>query len=150
MRMDAGRVILVVEDSDEDYEATLRAFHKAEVNRPVRRCVDGEEALDYLLCRGRYAESGKAPRPALVLLDLNLPGTDGHEVLEQIKAHCQTRDTPVVVLTTSSSPRDIDACYRHGANSYIIKPVNFERLLGSIRQLNQYWFETVSLPGGNS
>ncbi|WZO98099.1 response regulator [Isosphaeraceae bacterium EP7] len=146
--MDSGRVILVVEDSDEDFEATLRAFRKTEANRPVRRCVDGEEALDYLLCRGRYAEEGKAPKAALVLLDLNLPGTDGQEVLEQIKANVAIRGTPVVVLTTSSSPIDIDACYHRGASSYIIKPVDFKQLLGTIRQLNEYWFEAVTLPGG--
>ena len=144
--MDAAGVILVVEDSDEDYEAMIRAFRKTDVTLPVRRCADGEEALDYLMRRGPYAADGEAPRPAVVLLDLNLPGTDGREVLEQIKADEATRSTPVVVLTTSSSPRDIDGCYRRGASSYIIKPVNYEKYLGAIRALKDYWFSTVTLP----
>lgn len=145
--MDASQVILVVEDSDEDYEATLRAFRKSAVTRDVRRCSDGDAAMDYLHRRGPYADAAAAPPPAVVMLDLNLPGTDGREVLEQIKGHEATRSTPVVVLTTSSSPRDIDACYRAGASSYIIKPVDFDRFLRSIRSLSEYWFETVALPG---
>lgn len=144
--MSVGQVILVVEDSDEDFEATMRAFRKSEVTRPVRRCSDGEEALDYLLRRGHYALPDQAPRPSMILLDLNLPGTDGREVLEQIKANEETRRTPVVILSTSSSPRDIDACYRFGANSYIIKPVNFDRFLRSIRTFSEYWFDAVTLP----
>ncbi|WP_435019162.1 response regulator [Tundrisphaera sp. TA3] len=144
--MSCGQVILVVEDSDEDFEATKRAFRKSEVTRPIFRCTDGEEAIDYLFRRGVYAGPGKAPRPAMILLDLNMPGTDGREVLEQIKSNEETRLTPVVILTTSSNPRDIDDCYRYGANSYLIKPVNFDRFLRSIRLLNEYWFNTVTLP----
>ncbi len=145
--MDAGGSILVVEDSDEDFEAMRRAFRKAEMTWPVRRCVDGDDALAYLQRKGIYAEAERAPRPSLIVLDLNLPGTDGREVLEQIKGDDATRTTPVVVLTTSSSPRDIDACYRSGASSYVIKPVDFDKFLAAIRALKDYWLSTVTLPG---
>src|SRR3712207_4925518 len=104
--------ILLVEDSPEDYEVTVRAFRKANLANPVQRCCDGEEALDYLYRRGRYADAARAPRPGLVLLDLNLPGTDGRQVLAQVKADPQLRSIPVVVLTTSADERDIEGCYR--------------------------------------
>ena len=150
MSMEAGGVILVIEDSDEDFEATIRAFRKAEVRREVRRCADGDEAMDYLHRRGAFADAASSPRPALVMLDLNMPGTDGREVLEEMKRDESTRMTPVIVLTTSSSPRDIEACYEAGASSYIIKPVDFERFSRSIRSLAEYWFGTVALPRGRA
>ena len=118
--------ILLVEDSPEDYEVTVRAFRKANLVNPVFRCQDGEEALDYLYQRGRYADPEQAPRPGLILLDLNLPGTDGREVLAQVKSDAQLRTIPVIVLTTSADERDIEGCYRAGANSYIQKPVSLE------------------------
>jgi CheY-like chemotaxis protein len=138
--------ILVVEDSPEDYEVTIRAFKKANLANPVFRCQDGEEALDFLHQRGTYAEPGRAPRPSLILLDLNLPGTDGREVLAQVKGDPRLRTIPVVVLTTSADERDVESCYRAGANSYIQKPVSLESFLRAIQVLKNYWFEIVLLP----
>ncbi|HEY1065845.1 MAG TPA: response regulator [Pirellulales bacterium] len=146
MPIDPRQVILVVEDSEEHYEAVLRAFRKTEIPNPVHRCEDGDEALDYLFHRGRYSEYSSSPRPAVVLLDLNLPGTDGREVLDAIKRNESLRSLPVVVLTTSSNPSDIQLCYRTGAASYIIKPISFSDFLKTIETLKSYWFDTVALP----
>jgi CheY-like chemotaxis protein len=140
--------ILLVEDSPEDYETTERAFRRVGLNNPIVRCVDGDEALDFLRRRGRYTDPATAPRPGVILLDLNLPGTDGREVLLEIKSDPQLRQIPVVVLTTSSDDRDIEACYRAGANSYIQKPVDIDGFMKAIECLNDYWFEVVILPRG--
>jgi len=138
--------ILLVEDSDVDYETVIRAFRKGKLNSRVFRCEDGDEALDYLFRRNRFAGPGAAPRPALVLLDLNLPGTDGREVLEEMKSDESLKDIPVIVMTTSSDPRDVERCYKYGANSYVAKPVSFEGYMEAVRRLHSYWFETVLLP----
>jgi two-component system, response regulator len=138
--------ILLVEDSAEDAEATLRAFKKARLANPVYRVSDGDEALDYLFRRRAYVDEAKAPEPSIVLLDLNLPGTDGREVLAEIKKAEWLRRIPVIVLTTSSDQEDIDACYAMGANSYIKKPVDTHGFLRAVQQLKDYWFEVVILP----
>jgi CheY-like chemotaxis protein len=135
--------ILLVEDSPEDFETTERAFRRSGLKNPIIRCADGEEALDFLFRRGSFAE---APRPGVILLDLNLPGTDGREVLAEIKADPQLQQIPVVVLTTSSDDRDVRACYKAGASSYIQKPVDLEGFMQAIERLNDYWFEVVILP----
>jgi CheY-like chemotaxis protein len=138
--------ILLVEDSPEDAEATLRSFKKSGVANPIYHCSDGDDALDYLHQRGRYAEIGSAPRPSVILLDLNMPGTDGREVLADIKQDEHLQKIPVVVLTTSSDERDIEKCYQIGANSYIRKPVDLEGFMRAIQLLKHYWFEIVVLP----
>ena len=138
--------ILLVEDSPEDYEVTVRAFKKANLANPVFRCQDGEEALNFLYQRGAYADPARAPRPGIILLDLNLPGTDGRQVLAQVKGDPRLRPIPVVVLTTSSDERDVESCYRAGANSYIQKPVSLDSFLRAIQVLKNYWFEIVILP----
>jgi CheY-like chemotaxis protein len=112
----------------------------------VRRCCDGDEALDYLHRRGGFAAAGGAPRPAVVLLDLNLPGTDGREVLEHVKGDEGLRSIPVVVFTTSSNPGDVQASYRTGASGFIIKPIRFEELMRAVENLKGYWLDTVALP----
>lgn len=140
--------ILLVEDSDADYEAMIRALRKTGPLRPLYRCADGDEALDYLHRRGRYADVARSPRPRLILLDLNLPGTDGHEVLRAIKGDAALRHLPVIVLSTSSAERDIAACYAEGANSYIVKPVGFDNLLRTVQHLADYWFDLVLVPRG--
>ncbi|HYN21876.1 MAG TPA: response regulator [Thermoanaerobaculia bacterium] len=141
--------ILLVEDSPEDYAATERAFRRSGLKNELHRCEDGEEALDYLYRRGKYADPASSPRPGVILLDLNLPGTDGRQVLSEIKAADQLKDIPVVVLTTSVDERDITACYRAGANSYIQKPVDVDGFFKAIERLKGYWFEVVILPKGD-
>ena len=140
------QVILLVEDSPEEYEATVRALKKAGLANPIHRCEDGDEALDYLFRRGRYADPAAAPRPGIILLDLNLPGTDGREVLDAVKADDDLRSIPVVVLTTSTDERDIDRCYQAGANSYVKKPVDIGGFMTAVQRLRDYWFEVVILP----
>jgi CheY-like chemotaxis protein len=135
--------ILLVEDSPEDFETAERAFRRSGLKNPIIRCADGDEALELLFRRGRFAD---APRPGVVLLDLNLPGTDGREVLAEIKADPQLKHIPVIVLTTSSDDRDVQACYKAGASSYIQKPVDLEGFMRAIERLNDYWFEVVILP----
>ena len=141
--------ILLVEDSPEDFEATERALRKAGLRNPIFRCVDGEDALDFLYQRGTYADGAGAPRPGIILLDLNLPGTDGREVLAEIKTDPVLKQIPVVVLTTSSDQRDIDACYKSGANSYVQKPVDMDGFIKAIERLHGYWLEVVILPKGD-
>ena len=140
--------ILLVEDSPEDFEATVRAFNRAGLKNPIVRCEDGDSALDYLHRRGRWADPEASRRPGVVLLDLNLPGTDGREVLQEIKRHDHLRHIPVIVLTTSTDERDVEACYQAGANSYIQKPVDMDGFIRAIERLNGYWFEVVVLPRG--
>ncbi len=143
---DEKTTILVVEDSPEDFEATQRGFRKAGLRNSIIHCEDGDEALDYLYRRGRYADPKDAPRPAVILLDLNLPGTDGREVLEQVKSDPQLRSIPVVVLTTSSDDRDIQECYQAGANSFIQKPVDLDGFLEAMQRLKDFWLEIAILP----
>jgi CheY-like chemotaxis protein len=145
-REDDRRHILLVEDSDVDYETVIRAFRKGSLDNPIIRCQDGDDALDYLHRRGAYTDPAQSPRPVLVLLDLNLPGTDGREVLEEMKQDPELKDIPVIVMTTSSDQRDVERCYRYGANSYVTKPVTFEGYLEAVKRLHMYWFETVLLP----
>ena len=141
-----SQTILIVEDSDDDYMATVRAFKKANLVNPVRRCTNGDQALDYLLQRGEFSGPDKAPRPSIIMLDLNLPGTDGKEVLRIIKAEPKLQKIPVVVLTTSNAEQDIEQCYAAGANSYVQKPVDLVGFIQSIARLTDYWFNVSILP----
>jgi CheY-like chemotaxis protein len=141
-----GQPILVIEDSPEDYETTARAFRRAGLRNQLMHCTTGDEALDFLNRRGAFEDPARSPRPGIILLDLNLPGTDGREVLAEIKKSNGLARIPVIVLTTSSDDRDIEACYRAGANSYVQKPVNLEGFMRAIQRLHDYWFEVVILP----
>jgi two-component system, response regulator len=140
-----GSPILLVEDSPEDFETTRRAFRRAGLRNPMLHCATGDDALDFLHRRGRYT-AATAPRPGIILLDLNLPGTDGRAVLAEIKAAAGLSDIPVVVLTTSADDRDVEACYQAGANSYVQKPVNLDAFMAAIQRLHDYWFDVVILP----
>ncbi len=138
--------ILLVEDSPEDREATIRALKKAGLANPINCCNSGDDALDYLFHRGKYTDASMAPRPNVILLDLNMPGTDGREVLTEIKAAERLRSIPVIILTTSTDSRDVTSCYQMGANSYVKKPVDLEGFMLSIQRLKDFWFEVVVLP----
>jgi CheY-like chemotaxis protein len=142
--------LLLVEDSDEDFETFQRMMRKVSFTNPIYRCVDGDEALDFLYHTGNYIDSAQAPRPAIILLDLNLPGTDGREVLTQIKQDDALKTIPVVVFTTSSNPKDIETCYRYGVSGYILKPINISILMKTIQTFIDYWFEAVILPENNT
>lgn len=137
------RPILIVEDSEEDFEMLRWVFAKHNLQHPLVRSVTGDEALEYL---HRAKQGGAAKVPLLVLLDLNLPGTDGREFLIEFKADPALRFVPVVVLTTSSNPRDVNQCYAAGANAYMIKPVNLDRLVSDLRAFCDYWLRAVTLP----
>ena len=133
--------ILLVEDNPDDVELTRIAFEEAKVANMLRVVGDGAEALDYLFARGKHADRDPAGLPSLVLLDLNLPKVDGREVLQAIRANEATRMLPVVVLTTSAEPFDIEATYALGVNSYIRKPVDFDRFERAIGLIGHYWLE---------
>jgi len=139
--------MLIVEDSNEDFEALQRLLKRSSpVGIPIRRCINGDRALAFLYRTGNYVDPETAPRPSTIVLDLNLPGTDGREVLRRIKQDEKLKTIPVVIFTTSDNPRDIEDCYRLGVNSYIVKPIDFEQLKRDIQMLASYWYEVTTLP----
>ena len=138
------RYILIVEDSRVDYEITTRALKKAGIERSILRCEDGDEALDFL--NDHESRQGDG-HPSMILLDLNLPGTDGRTVLQQIKNHDALKNIPVVVLTTSNNEHDIAACYESGANSYVRKPSAPDDYVAMAEALKAFWFDWATLPG---
>jgi len=135
----SNRPILLVEDNPDDVELTRIAFAEAKIANPLHVVGNGSEALDYLFGRGAQAAHNGEDAPALVLLDLNMPRMDGREVLQAIRAEASTRSLPVVVMTTSAEPFDVEACYALGANSYIRKPVDFDQFMGAVKQVGMYW-----------
>lgn len=131
--------ILMIEDNRSDVELTLHAFKKAKITNPIHVVYDGEEALDFLLCRGRYANRKKENRPQVVLLDLNLPKISGMEVLRRIKNDERTKTIPVIVLTRSRRDHDMVECRRLGVEGYIVKPVDFANFSMVTPQLMLRW-----------
>jgi CheY-like chemotaxis protein len=129
-----NRPILLVEDNPVDMDLTLRAFARRKLINPIEVARDGQEALDWI---PRW-EAGE-PVPLVILLDLKLPRVDGLEVLRRLREHPVSRDLPVVVLTSSSEDKDVETAYRYRANSYIIKPVNFEKFMDVAAQIELYW-----------
>ena len=139
-------VILLAEDDDDDYQLCMDAFQESHVLNDVRRVLNGEELVDYLLRQGKFHDPATSPFPSLVLLDLNMPRKDGREALAEIKSHPHLKRIPVVVLTTSKAEEDILQTYNLGVSSFIRKPVSFEGLCDIVRTINHYWFEIVALP----
>jgi two-component system, response regulator len=131
--------ILLVEDNPNDAELALRALKKNNLSNNVVRACDGEEALDYIFARKSYKSDNSLNIPKLILLDLKLPKIDGLEVLKVIKADPVTKLIPVVVLTSSHEERDMVESYSLGVNSYIVKPVNFDNFIDSVREIGFYW-----------
>lgn len=138
--------ILMADDDQDDCLLVSKAFEASRLVNDLRFVEDGEELVDYLQHRGDYADAQAAPRPGLILLDLNMPRKDGREALKEIKNDANLRDIPVVILTTSKDEEDILRSYNLGANSYITKPVTFEGLCDVMKSLGKYWFEIVELP----
>lgn len=138
--------ILMADDDPDDRELTREAFRESRLANEFHTVEDGEELLDYLHRRGRYAQLNGAPLPGLILLDLNMPRKDGREALREIKSDPHLRRIPIVVLTTSKAEEDILRSYDLGVNSYVTKPVTFQSLVELVRVLGRYWFEVVELP----
>jgi CheY-like chemotaxis protein len=138
--------ILLVDDDEDDRLNTEHAFGKHRLANELRFAVDGEDLMNYLRRRGEYAN---APRPGLILLDLNMPRKDGREALKEIKEDPELRNIPVVVLTTSGEEEDILRTYDLGANSFIRKPVEFDALVKIVDTIGRYWFQVVELPPAN-
>jgi len=141
-----GLTILMADDDPDDRLLARRALEKHGLAGALRTVEDGEELMDYLHRRGPYADPALSPRPALVLLDLNMPRKDGREALAEMKGDPALRQIPVVVLTTSRSEEEIFRSYDLGANSYVTKPVTFDGLVEVMGALGIYWLRTVSLP----
>jgi CheY-like chemotaxis protein len=137
--------ILMADDDDDDRRLTKEALMEGRLVNDLRFVENGEELLEYLRRQGPYANV-EAPRPGLILLDLNMPRKDGRTVLKEIKSDPELRQIPVVVLTTSKADEDVFKSYDLGVNSYIVKPVTFEALVDILQTLEKYWFEIVELP----
>jgi len=147
--MNTFRRAVVILTADDDADDRLMAKEALEENRlanEIRFVVAGEDLMDYLHCRGNYADAGSAPRPGLILLDLNMPKKDGREALREIKSDAELRQIPTIVLTTSQAEEDIFRTYDLGVNSFITKPVSFTALAEVMKTLTKYWFEIVELP----
>jgi CheY-like chemotaxis protein len=131
--------IVLVEDNPTDAELAMRALRRARIVNQVQWLEDGAEALDFLFCRGKYADRINTNQPKVILLDLKLPKVSGLEVLRQLKSDSLTQTIPVVVLTSSAEDRDVIESYQLGVNSYIVKPVDFEQFNQAVQQLCFYW-----------
>ena len=131
--------VLLVEDNPNDVELALRAFKKNHLENKIHVVTDGAQAIDFIFCEGAYADRNIKNPPKVVLLDLKLPKVDGKEVLRRVKSDARTRCIPVVIMTSSQEEKDVCETYHLGANSYIVKPVDFEKFVSMISELGLYW-----------
>jgi CheY-like chemotaxis protein len=141
--------LLLADDDPDDRMLTRRALTKSRLANSLYTVEDGEELMQYLRREGKYSDPAESPRPALILLDLNMPRKDGREALKEIKEDPYLRRIPVVVLTTSEAEHDILRSYDLGVNAFVTKPVTFEGLASAIRRIGDFWFEIVKLPGSS-
>ncbi len=139
-------LILMAEDDPDDRLLSQDALREAHLTNDLSFVENGEDLVDYLSHKGKFADSSKYPRPGLILLDLNMPKKDGREALKEIKSDPDLRHIPVIVLTTSKAEEDILRSYDLGVSGYITKPVRFEELISVMKILGKYWFEIVELP----
>jgi two-component system, response regulator len=145
--MNTGKVdIILVEDNPDDAELALRALNKNKIANSLIHLKDGEEALDYIFCRGIYEKRNISDIPKVILLDIKMPKVDGLEVLKRIKSDANTKIIPVVLLTSSKEEKDILESYQLGANSYIVKPVNFDSFVKAVSDLGLYWLLLNHIP----
>ncbi len=146
--------LLVVEDSNEDFRMLQRLMRLMAVQNPIHRCTNGDEVLEFLYRQGSAAYNkddalGKSEavlRPSVILLDLNLPGIDGRDILVRLKQDSSFKEIPIVVFTTSSNPKDIELCYQRGANGYLVKPMDSQELKKTIQAFVNYWLEANTPP----
>lgn len=140
--------LLVVEDSNEDFQMLQRLMRRMSVQNPIHRCTNGDEVLEFLYELGSEAlrNSKVALRPSVILLDLNLPGIDGRDILDRLKQDKSFKEIPIVVFTTSSNPKDIELCYQKGANGYLVKPMDAQELKKTIQAFVDYWLEANMPP----
>lgn len=141
-------VILLADDDEDDVVLIRDSFERSKLVNDLRVVEDGAELMDYLTRRGAYADPARAPRPDIILLDLNMPRMDGREALTEIKTDPELKGIPVVILTTSKTHEDICRSYSDGANCFISKPVTFQSMVEVVAKLGEYWFQIVKLPGG--
>ena len=146
MLAEQQKPVLIVEDSEVDYEAIVWSLQQVGISNPTFRCEDGDEALDFVHHRGQFSDPGEAPRPLVILLDLNLITTSGFEVLQDVKGDDTLKSIPVIVFTTSKNPDDIRECYQLGANSYVQKPLGLDKFKEVFQRMKWFWFETVTFP----
>ena len=142
-------VILLADDDPDDRDMTRKALAKNQLANELYTVIDGEELMDFLCHRGKFAPPALSPRPGLILLDLNMPRLDGREALKVIKADPLLRRIPVVVMSTSKAEQDVVAAYDLGSNSFITKPMTFASLVEITMMLGKYWFDVVTLPPGH-
>jgi CheY-like chemotaxis protein len=146
--MISNQYILLAEDDPNDVLLIERAFRKAGLNDVLKTVRDGSQTIDYLAGHGKYADRGQFPLPFLILLDLKMPGTDGFEVLQWVRAEPELKRLLVVVLTSSNLQADVDRAYELGANSYLVKPVEFDEMVNMIQRFEAYWAELNRKPTG--
>jgi len=143
--MPHSTVILLIEDSEEDFQTVRRLLSKV-TDRAIEHCTDAPSAISYLHQVTGESEAPKRAWPCVILLDLNIPGEDGRSLLKRFKQHEKLRRIPIVVLTTSANPKDVEYCYEHGAAGYIVKPVDLKRFREALEMMASYWLRAVALP----
>lgn len=139
--------ILLIEDNPTDAELVRYALKKIGLKRELVTCETGDDGLDYLMQKGEYSD---AIRPKIILLDLNLPGIDGRELLQTVKQNQALKAIPIVVVTTSNDAQDVQECYQFGANSFMTKPMDPNKYVDAFQSLRSFWFDTAELPNGHS